>query len=84
MLHKFLVSGYGLEPRQGFPLNSEQLKDDWECAIIQSCLLFQDHENLLIHSKNSLYLIVPEFEPQADSLSTGIPAIREESSVRNS
>ena len=45
-----------------FQNNSEQLNDDWERGIIQSCLLSQDPENLWNHSESSLFLVIPEFE----------------------
>ena len=44
--------------------------------MIQSCFLSQDHTTLLNHSETSLYLVIPEFEPQAGSLLTGFSAIR--------
>ena len=48
---------------KAFQKNSEQLKDDWERWITQSCLLSQDHGHLWNRSESSLYLEIPEFEP---------------------
>ena len=52
-------------------MNSEQVKDDLERGMIHNCLLSLDLQNLLSHLD-----VIPEFEPQADSLWTGFPAIR--------
>ena len=69
----------GYNGAKAVQMNSEQLKDEWERGIIQSCLLFQDHENLLSHSdaENSLCHVVPELEQYADSPWTGFPTIRD-------
>ena len=38
-------------------MNSEQLKDDWERGIIQSCLPSEDVENLLSLSLSEKFIL---------------------------
>ena len=61
--HEFRVSGCKQESRLSSPRGLEQLQDDWERGITQSCLPSQDHGNPWNRSETSLYLAIPESEP---------------------
>ena len=58
MPNEFRESGCKQESRQA----------DWECGVTFNCLPFQAHRILWHRAGNSPCLVVPEFEPYADSL----------------